>query len=263
MTEELDGLFSRLVDIMSTLRSERGCPWDREQDRDTLKPFLIEESYEVIEAIDGGEPDKLKEELGDLLFQILFHAQICSEEGAFDIGDVLKSIADKMVHRHPHVFGGEEVEDSREVLVNWERLKARENSDRESAVDGVPRALPALIRAQRVQEKASRVGFDWPDFKPVVEKFREEVREFDQALSRDDARAVEDELGDLLFTLVNLSRFLKIGAEETLHRATVKFMERFKGVERAARARGLTLDRMTPEEMDRLWEESKKEMRDS
>ena len=260
MAEEPDRQFSRLVEIMNRLRGEQGCPWDREQDRNSLKPFLIEESYEVIEAIDEGGPEKIKEELGDLLFQILFHARISSEEGSFDIGDVLETISEKMVRRHPHVFGGEEVENSREVLVNWERIKARENSDRESAVDGVPRALPALIRAQRVQEKAARVGFDWPDLAPVMEKFREEVREFEEALSREDSQAIEDEMGDLLFTLVNVSRFLKTGAEEALHRAAGRFIERFKWVEAAARSRGSSLDRMTLEEMDRLWNEVKNEM---
>lgn len=263
MAEELDALFSRLTDIMSTLRGEQGCPWDKEQDRNSLKPFLIEESYEVMEAIDAGDPDKLKEELGDLLFQILFHAQISSEEGDFNMKDVLAAITEKMVRRHPHVFGGTEVSGSREVLVNWERLKAEENSGRESAVDGVPKALPALIRAQRVQEKASRVGFDWPDLAPVVKKLHEEVREFSEAMVRGDRQAAEGELGDLLFTLVNVSRFLKAGAEESLHRATAKFIERFKWIEKEARSLGLRLNEMTLQEMDRLWEEAKNRMHDT
>ena len=260
MFKEPDHLFSRLVDIMSNLRGEQGCPWDKEQDRNSLKPFLVEESYEVLEAIDDGDPEKLKEELGDLLFQILFHAQISSEEGAFDIGDVLTTITEKMVRRHPHVFGGEEVKDSRQVLINWEQIKAREKNDRQSAVEGVPRALPALIRAQRVQEKAARLGFDWPDLSPVVEKLREEINEFNEALSGGDAKDVEEELGDLLFTLVNLSRFLKIGAEEALHRSTVRFIERFRWIEKEARSRGLSLSEMTLEEMDQLWEEAKDDM---
>ncbi len=260
MSKEPDHLFSRLVDIMSSLRGEQGCPWDKEQDRNSLKPFLVEESYEVLEAIDDGDPEKLKEELGDLLFQILFHAQISSEEGAFDIGDVLTAITEKMVRRHPHVFGGEEVKDSRQVLINWEQIKAREKNDRQSVVEGVPRALPALIRAQRVQEKAARLGFDWPDLSPVVEKLREEINEFNEALSGGDDKDVEEELGDLLFTLVNLSRFLKIGAEEALHRSTVRFIERFRWIETEARSRGLSLSEMTLEEMDRLWEEAKDDM---
>ncbi len=262
MDKKIDGLFSRLVDIMSALRGEQGCPWDREQDRNTLKPFLIEESYEVMEAIDEGAPEKIKEELGDLLFQILFHARISQEEGAFDITDVLNAISEKMIRRHPHVFGGTEVKDSQEVLVKWEQLKAQENNDRESAVDGVPKALPALIRAQRVQEKASRVGFDWPDLPPVLEKFKEEAQEFSEALSRGDKQAAEDEMGDLLFTLVNVSRFLNIGAEGALNTTTKRFIERFKWVEKEARSLGRSLNEMTLEEMDRLWDEAKKKLQD-
>jgi tetrapyrrole methylase family protein/MazG family protein len=262
MDKKIDSLFSRLVNIMSALRGEQGCPWDKEQDRNTLKPFLIEESYEVMEAIDEGAPEKIKEELGDLLFQILFHARISQEEGVFDITDVLNTISEKMIRRHPHVFGDTEVKDSQEVLVNWEQLKAQENNERQSAVDGVPKALPALIRAQRVQEKASRVGFDWPDLPPVLEKFKEEVQEFSEALSRGDKQAAEDEMGDLLFTLVNVSRFLNIGAEGALNNTTKRFIERFKRVEKEACSLGRSLSEMTLEEMDRLWYKAKKKPQD-
>ncbi len=266
--------FERLTGIMKRLRGNGGCPWDRQQTRDSLTPFLLEETHEVLEAIEQGQPPRLKEELGDLLFQVIFHAQIAAEAGEFDIDDVVTASADKMTRRHPHVFGGgedkghtgREVKTAEEVLARWEEIKRTEAgaSGRTSAVDGVPRSLPALLRAHRVQAKAARVGFDWPDKAPVADKVMEEWRELTAAIESEPRPRQEAELGDLLFAVVNLSRFLQIDPEEALQRATGRFLNRFRRVERLAEQQGRPLrgekgQGWSLEELDRLWEQAKSE----
>ncbi len=252
--------FARLVEIMERLRGPEGCPWDREQTHDSLKPYIIEEAYEALEAMDEA-PDVLKDELGDLLFQIIFHAELSREAGAFDISDVLANITDKMIRRHPHVFGSAEAASPEEVLLNWEEIKLAERGarPRESVLDGVPKALPALLRARRLQEKASRVGFDWGELDPVLEKVEEEWGELKAKIAAGDGVGTQEELGDLLFSLVNAARFLDVNPEEALRQSVVKFISRFRHIEKRAAERGRPLKEMSLAEMDALWEEAKKE----
>lgn len=251
-------LFDRLVQIMATLRSPEGCPWDREQTRESLKAFLIEEAYEVLEALDHGGKEKLQEELGDLLLQVVFHAQVAAELGEFSMGDVLEHITDKLVRRHPHVFGESRAETPAQALSNWERLKQAERGgvQEASALSGVPKTLPALLRAQRLQDKAARVGFDWGETAQVLRKVEEELGELKTAMERR-PEAVEAEIGDLLFSLVNLSRFLHLNPEEALRKCIEKFTRRFRHIETAIAERGKSLTESSLEEMDALWEEAK------
>jgi tetrapyrrole methylase family protein/MazG family protein len=247
-----------LEELASILRAENGCAWDREQTSRTLKPYLIEEAYEVYEAIDSGDPENLKEELGDLLYQVYAHAQIAREEKRFTIDDVARGIVDKLVYRHPHVFGGEKASSANEVIERWERIKKKEKAHRESILDGVPAHLPSLLKAYRVQQKVSRVGFDWEKTEDVIAKLDEEVAEFKEALSSAPGEGandrMEDEMGDILFTMVNIARFLGINAEDALNRTVGKFMSRFRALEKEAAARGGRLEDMSPAEMDEMWE---------
>lgn len=242
---------------MERLLGEDGCPWDRAQTLETLKPYLIEEAYEVLESMDH-PPREHCEELGDLLFQIVFHAALRRREGAFDIDDVIRAIAGKMVRRHPHVFAGEGGKTAEELHVLWAQRKAEERREKQSgdrppsALDGVPRAAPALLRAWRLGEKASRVGFDWPDAEGPRRKVLEELEELGAAVAGGDAARMHDELGDLLFAVVNLGRKLELDPEEALRAAIRKFERRFRAVEE--RLGGRTA---TAEELDRLWEEAK------
>ena len=254
-----DQAFSELVALMAKLRGADGCPWDKQQTPESLKPFLLEECYEVIEAIEEGKPDKVREELGDLLFQIVFHARIAEERGLFSLTDVAASIHEKMVRRHPHVFGNETASTTREVLSNWEEIKRKEKSHehRKSLLEGVPRALPSLLRAHRLQEKASRVGFDWNHLNEVLPKLDEELEEFKESLKQEDASRIEEELGDLFFTLVNVSRFLGVNPDDALHKTISKFIKRFRTIEEYAAENGRSLNDMSLEEMDALWEKSK------
>lgn len=252
--------FRRLVAIMARLRGEGGCPWDREQNHDSLVPYLIEESYEVKEAIDTRDREGLCEELGDLMLQVVFHAQLASETEHFDIDDVLRTICRKLIGRHPHVFGDVDVASSGEVLENWERIKLGEKEGREetpSRLSGVPKHLPALLRAHRVQEKAARVGFDWEDIRDVFAKVREEIDELEVEVQAGETAQIDHEFGDLLFALVNLSRFLKIQSELALHRSTERCIERFRYIERRAAEQDRRLEDMTLAEMDALWDEAK------
>jgi tetrapyrrole methylase family protein/MazG family protein len=277
MPEPSGDRFEALVKIMERLRGDGGCPWDREQTRQSLKPFLIEEAYEVVEAIDEGDPKKLMEELGDLLFQVIFHAQVGAERGEFTIGQVLAATADKMVRRHPHVFASATASTAREVLEQWEELKRVERDAvagiPASALDGVPKELPALLRAQRLQDKASRSGFDWPEISGVIAKVEEELGELKEAIHRatseepatstgslrslSEIEGVELELGDLLFSLVNLARFLNLSAEDALRKSITKFGVRFRYIEEMVERRGNRLRDVSLEEMERLWEDAK------
>ena len=281
--------FDRLVAVMARLRSQEGCPWDQEQTHQSLRPYLLEEAYEVLEAIDAEDDEELCSELGDVLLQVVFHAQVATERDSFTIDDVCAAIVDKLVRRHPHVFGDVDVDDAEQVVVNWERIKRSERNGAEpgSTLDGVPRHLPALLRAQRIQDKASRVGFDWDHITGPLEKVAEEFEELRQEWKRHaesgkkqpsqneqpsqssiiiegqsnqstiSNQSIIIEYGDLLFALVNTARFLKVSPEDALRMAVDKFERRFHLVEKAFRDNGRDLDDASLEEMDRVWEEVK------
>jgi len=251
--------FRKLVEIMAALRGDNGCPWDREQTRESLKPFLIEETYEVIEAIDEGSPEKIKEELGDLLFQILFHAQIGKERGEFDIDGVIDGITNKMLNRHPHVFGDEKYRTSEEVLKRWQEIKKSEGKQEESLLEGVPSSMPSLLRAHKLQDRAARVGFDWERVGDVIAKLDEEVEEFKEALGKNSVHEMEEELGDIFFMLVNISRFIGVNPDDALRKTISKFIKRFRHIEITAAERGQVLSEMSLEEMDDLWNEAKRD----
>ena len=259
--EKVGDLFARLVKIMERLRGKDGCPWDREQTHESLKPFLVEEAYEVLEAMESHESEKLKEEMGDLLFQIIFHVQISTEQGEFTMEQLLEKITEKMIRRHPHVFSDAQMANAQEVLFNWEVIKRQEKGGRkiDSALDGIPRDLPALLRAHRLQDRASRLGFDWRDLGGAYLKFEEEIDEFKSALEEGDRRRIEEELGDLLFSLVNIARFIEMNPEESLRKAIGRFTQRFQHIERRLQEQGQEMGETDLEEMERLWQEAKAE----
>jgi MazG family protein len=260
MADSPGALFESLLSIMSRLRGEGGCPWDREQTHESLKPYLIEEAYEVLDAIDSGARAGLVEELGDLLFQVVFHSQVASEQSEFSMRDVLTQLCDKMIRRHPHVFAGAPVADARAALAQWEQIKQDEgkaDGGRRSALDGVPRALPALLRAQRLQAKAARVGFDWTEWPPAWAKVREEVAELDESVAAGDAGRIREELGDLLFSIVNVARLLGMDAEDALRQADEKFTRRFMEVEAEMRAEGRAMADASARDLDESWERAK------
>lgn len=246
--------FNDLLHIMELLRAPGGCMWDREQDHKSIRRNFIEETYEVLEAIDEEDTEHLKEELGDVLLQVVFHTQIEREQGHFDMDDVADGICQKLIYRHPHVFGQVEVASSDEVLANWDELKKKEKHQESasSTLDSVARSLPGLIRAEKVQHKAAKVGFDWPEIGGALEKVHEETAEVERALAGDGN--VEDELGDLLFAAVNVARFAKVDPERAIEKTTDKFIRRFRAVEQAAAARGESLEKMTLAQMDALWD---------
>ena len=255
------GDFQTLLDIVVHLRAPSGCPWDREQTHQSLKRNLLEEAYEALEAIDQGNPSKLSEELGDLLVQVAFHADIATEAGDFEMADVLRKINEKLVRRHPHVFAGEEVNDAREVERNWERIKAQEKAgddSRKSPVDGIPGEMPALAYAQLMQDRVARVGFEWDDVSGVLDKLVEEVEEFRQAGNTDER---VHELGDIMFALVNLSRWYGLHAEDALRRANLRFQTRYLRMESLAAERGLDFAGLRLAEKEGLWQEAKAEER--
>lgn len=256
--------FRRLTAIMARLRAPDGCPWDREQDLASLRPFLLEETYEVLEAIDAADAAAHREELGDLLLQVVFQSQIRSEEGSFTAAAVVHGICDKLVRRHPHVFGDASASSAADVIDRWEAIKAREKTERRSALDGVPRAMPALARAQRVQEKAARRGFDWPDGEGALEKLREEIDELREAVARGQSEARRAaELGDVLFSAVNVARHAGLSAEDVLRAAVERFEQRFRGIEARASAAGVRLEHAGSDRLDRWWEEVKRESSES
>jgi MazG family protein len=261
-------LFEDLVAVQARLRAPGGCPWDREQTHLTLRTYLIEESYEVLDAIENGSPEGLTEELGDLLLQVLFHADMARETGAFDISDVITGIHNKMIRRHPHVFGDVKAETAREVLKNWAQLKAKEKqaasrdgaasqTPAPSALDGVPRNLPALLEAFQMTRRASLVGFDWDHVEGIFEKLEEESAELRAALEASRSGAIEEEVGDLLFSVVNLARFLGLDPEVTLKHSNLKFKERFQEMESVASGSGRQLCKLSKEELEHLWDAAK------
>jgi MazG family protein len=268
LAEQVGATFPRLVELMQRLLAPDGCPWDREQTFATLRRYTMEEACEVVDAIDGGDRGEMRAELGDLLLQIVFQAELGRQEGAFGPDDVVAAICDKLVRRHPHVFADGSASDAKEVLQNWERIKATERAGKpeknRGVLGGVPRSLPALTRAQRVGEKVSRVGFDWPDARGSRAKVTEELGELDEAIASGDKDQIEAELGDTLFALVNLARHVDVDAEGALRRTIDKFTQRFDHVEaRVHSAHGgwpasVADDKLTLEELDGYWDEAKR-----
>ncbi len=254
-----DYTFDDLIDIMSVLRGDDGCPWDKAQTHQSIKYCLLEEACEAMDALDNKKPDDFADELGDLLLQIVFHAEMAQETDSFSIQDVLNHICNKLISRHSHIFGDDKTNNADEVLTLWEQNKKKEKglSSQTEAMRDVCSYLPALMRAQKVQKKAASVGFDWEDVSGAMEKLKEEAIELQEAVSALDAEHMEEELGDLLFSCVNVSRFLKINAEEALKKATDKFIARFEKIELAAKSMGKELDGMSLTEMDALWDKVK------
>ena len=261
--------FEELIDIMERLRGEGGCPWDRKQSYETLRAYIVEEAYELVEAITNGLPDKIKEESGDLLLQIVFIASIAKEKCQFDINDVINSLCGKLIRRHPHVFADESVADSDEVLRNWERIKLEEKkveeanpseSKSDSILSGVPRTLPALLKAYRIQEKAAHVGFDWEkeDISPILLKIQEEMVEVEKAIEEKDSVGIEEEIGDLLFASVNLARHLGVNPDVALGRANEKFMLRFSEIEKMIKESGRNWAEFSLGDLDNMWNLAKK-----
>src|SRR5436309_1620570 len=263
--------FERLVEIMATLRGPDGCPWDKEQDFNSLKPMLVEEVYEVLEAIENDDFDGVSEELGDLLLHVVFHAHLGKEAGEFDINTVIDKISEKLVRRHPHVFGNETAGTAEEVIKNWEAIKAKEKQEKlkgrtpeqRSLLEGIPSKLPAIHEAHQISARAARVGFDWPDIEGIFEKLQEELRELKEVISADAGETqrdrLEDEIGDMLFVIVNIARYLKIDSESALKRANRKFKARFRYMESELAKQGKTPEQASLEEMEVLWQKAKSE----
>lgn len=249
----------KLIEILAILRSENGCPWDREQTHYSLKRNMIEEAYEAVDAIEDNDMKHLKEELGDVLLQVVLHAQIAKEENAFDIEDVAKGIADKLIHRHPHVFGNVQIDNANDVVDAWEKLKAEEKKHRKSAMDGISKAQSALMSAQKISKNAVKKGFEWPNAESLWECFESEVKEFKEAIFKNDQENAEEELGDILFATVNVARWNKIDAEQALLKANRKFMQRFRKMEELAIK---PLEEYSFEEYDNLWKQAKNALKD-
>lgn len=250
--------FSKLREIIAELRGPNGCPWDKEQTHESLKKYLIEETFEVIEAINNDDIDHLIEELGDVLLQVMLHAQIGEDDGYFSIADVIEAVSDKMIRRHPHVFGDTVVSDSKEVLKNWQQIKADEKGEKSlSILDGITKGQPNLLRAYELQRKAAKVGFDWKEVKPAIAKVKEELTEFENEIIHADQQGALKEFGDLLFSFVNVARFLDIHPEEALHETNEKFIRRFRFVEQKVSESGKSFELFTLDELDRFWEEAK------
>lgn len=248
-----------LLDIMTKLRAPNGCPWDRDQDHKSLKRYLIEEAYEVLDAIDSNSPEKTCDELGDLLLQVVFHAQIAKENGQFDFSDVSHGVSAKMVNRHRHIFGDEQAETPDDVMTIWEKVKKEEKGlkTQTQVLKEIPRSFPALMRSFKVQQKAAQVGFDWADIKGAMSKVKEELEELESAFESSSKEDIEEELGDLLFAVVNVSRFLYVQPELALSATTNKFIRRFEYVEQSAAKEGKNLQDMSLDEMDEFWNKAK------
>jgi len=250
--------FDDLVELSRYLRSPEGCPWDREQSLNSVTPYIVEEAYEVVQAIEQKDKDEIIEELGDLFFQVIFASQIASEDGEFDINEVIDRLHNKLVRRHPHVFGDEKAKDAEEAIKTWHRQKLKEKSRKRRLLE-IPRTMPSLLRAHRVSEKASQVGFDWKSAEEVLPKVKEELAELEEEIKNNNKEGIEKEWGDLVFSLVNLGRHLKLDSENTAHRGIDEFIKRFSRVEAIAEERGKELSGLTIEEMNELWEEVKGE----
>lgn len=251
--------FDSLVEIFERLRAPGGCPWDARQTHESISRCAVEEAYELVDAIDSGDLNHLREELGDLLLQVLSHSTIAKDLGEFTIRDVINGLADKLVYRHPHVFGTEEVAGSEDVIRNWERLKRQEKgkAHRKSLLDGIPEILPALLQARKIQSKASRAGFDWQDHRGVIDKVKEEADELREAMERGNVQDITAEIGDLLFSVVNLARFAEVDPETALRRTNRTFRSRFRKIEEEAQRRGVPLEEMSLQEMDEIWQRAK------
>jgi tetrapyrrole methylase family protein/MazG family protein len=250
--------FTRLVEIMARLRAPGGCPWDREQTFDTIKPYLLEETYEVMDAIDARDWQELADELGDLLLQVVFFSQMAAEQGYFDVADSIAAINNKLIRRHPHVFGDGDAKTAADVLRRWDEIKATEKERPKGLLAGIPRSLPSLVEAQKIAAKAAGAGFDWDNIDQVFDKMREELGELDGARKEGAQEKIEDEVGDLLFVLVNVARFLKVDPEQALRKTNAKFRRRFAHVEEGLDAQGKTLDAASIGEMEELWQAAKR-----
>jgi len=253
--------FDRLVDVVAMLRSDNGCPWDLAQTHESLKADLIEEAYELIEAIDAKVPKKICDELGDLLMQVMLHSQIATDRNEFSVDEVIENLTEKLVRRHPHVFGSVVATDENEVLESWEEIKRGEegNKDRKSSLDGIPHSLPSLQRAEKIQKRASRAGFDWDQTEDVLPKLQEEIDEIEESIRNDDITEIEMEIGDLLFSVVNLCRFLNVQPEEALRKSTRKFVDRFQRMETALERTNKKFKDYDLSTLDQIWEQVKQQ----
>ena len=258
MSETLNSL-SKLIKITETLMGDDGCPWDKVQTRESLKPYLVEETYEVLEALDENDPEKIKDELGDLLYQILFHSKISSLKGEFDFRDVIDNLSEKMVRRHPHVFKGGKLNTPDQVIGQWEEIKKKENNkaNQKSILDSIPINLPNLIKAQKLQKKAAKEGFDWEQINDVFDKLDEEIKEFKEAVLKKNPADIQSEIGDIIFVITNIAKFYKVDAEEALRSTNNKFIKRFQYIEQKIEGKGRTLKDCPLEEMERYWQEAK------
>ena len=258
MSETLNSL-SKLIKITDTLMGEDGCPWDKVQTRESLKPYLVEETYEVLDALDANDPEKIKDELGDLLYQILFHSKISSLKGEFNFRDVIDNLSEKMVRRHPHVFKEGELNTPDQVVKQWEEIKRNEKNqaNQKSILDNIPKNLPSLLRAQKLQKKAAKEGFDWDQISDVFDKLDEEIGEFKEAVLKKKSADIQNEIGDMIFVITNIAKCYKIDAEEALRSTNNKFIKRFQYIEQRIKAKGKTLKDSPLEEMERYWQEAK------
>ena len=259
MANSLSNSFLQLVQIMDELREK--CPWDKKQTIETLRPLTIEETYELTDAITAGDWQGIKEELGDILLHLLFYSKIGAEQGQFTIQQVIEGISKKLIHRHPHIYGDVKVADEEDVKRNWEQLKLIEGEGKRSVLEGVPKSLPSMVKATRIQEKAKQVGFEWENKEDVWKKVEEEIDELKEAVEENDQQHIEEEFGDVLFSLINYARFLNIDSEGVLEKTNIKFINRFQKMEQLAAAEGKTLARLNLEEMDAIWNEVKKQTR--
>jgi MazG family protein len=261
LQEQTGAKFQRLVDIMARLRSPGGCPWDREQSFDSIKPYTLEETYEVLDAVDRRDWDELRGELGDFILQAVFYAQMAAEQKVFDIGDSLDAINEKLIRRHPHIFSDDTATTGDEVLKIWDQVKSEERkkkpAEEQGLLNSVPRALPALVEARQITSRAARVGFDWSDIGEVFAKLNEELAEFSEARERGTQEQIEDELGDLFFVLVNIARFVKVDPEQALRKTNARFRHRFGHIERRLAAQGREMTGTPIEELEALWQEAK------
>ncbi|UOD33817.1 nucleoside triphosphate pyrophosphohydrolase [Deferribacteraceae bacterium V6Fe1] len=249
--------FNKLVKIIEKLRAPDGCPWDREQTLYSLRDQLIEETFELVEAIDNKDVENIKEELGDLLLHVIMHSVIAKEENLFSLNDVMKTISEKLVRRHPHVFGNTKTKSVDDVLINWEKIKSEEKKDRKSILDGIPKGLPSIQKAYKLQEKAKKVGFDWENSEDCLKKVEEEFEEFKDAIKHKSPDEIEEEMGDLLFSILNLSRFLNINADNALQKTNEKFKSRFQFIENELSKNGIPFDEASIELLEKYWQKAK------